>query len=68
MLLDVRNANNSKEMLTGGWEASYQLGTVVSRQVDNVDDTMIVLRLVMWGPYFKDETREFRPLWVENAL
>jgi hypothetical protein len=22
----------------------------------------------MWEPYFKDETNEFRPLWVENAL
>ena len=30
MLLDVRNANNSKDVLTGDWEASYQLGTVTS--------------------------------------
>jgi hypothetical protein len=55
-------------MLTGDWEASYQLGTVSSRQVDNIDDTMFVLHLVLWKPYFKDETNEFRPLWVENAL
>ena len=68
VLLDVRNANNTKDMLTGDWEASYQLGTVVSRQVDNIDETMFVLHLVMWEPYFKDETNEFRPLWVENAL
>jgi hypothetical protein len=68
VLLDVRNANNTKDMLTGDWEASYQLGTVASRQVDNTDDTLFVLHLVMWEPYFKDETNEFRPLWVENAL
>jgi hypothetical protein len=68
VLLDVRNANNTKDMLTGDWEASYQLGTVSSRQVDNTDDKMFVLHLVMWEPYFKDETNDFRPLWVENAL
>jgi hypothetical protein len=68
VLLDVRNANNTKDMLTGDWEASYQLGTVASRQVDNTDDKLFVLHLVMWEPYFKDETNEFRPLWVENAL
>ena len=68
VLLDVRNANNTKDMLTGDWEASYQLGTVASRQVDNTDDTLFVLHLVMWEPYFKDETNEFRSLWVENAL
>ena len=68
VLLDVRNANNTKDMLTGDWEASYQLGTVASRQVDNTDDKMFVLHLVMWEPYFKDETNDFRPLWVENAL
>jgi hypothetical protein len=68
VLLDVRNANNTKDMLTGDWEASYQLGTIVSRQVDNIDETMFVLHLVMWEPYYRDETNEFRPLWVENAL
>ena len=68
VLLDVRNANNTKDMLTGDREAFYQLGTIVSRQVDNVDETMFVLHLVMWEPYFRDETNEFRPLWVENAL
>ena len=68
VLLDVRNANNTKDMLTGDWEASNQLGTVASRQVDNTDDKLFVLHLVMWEPYFKDETNEFRPLWVENAL
>jgi hypothetical protein len=45
--LDVRNANNTKDMLTGDWEASYQLGTVASRQVGDIDDTMFVLQLVM---------------------
>ena len=68
VLLDVRNANNTKEMLTVDWEASYQLGTVASSQVDDIDDTTLVLYLVMWEPYFKDETNKFRPLWVENAL
>ncbi len=68
VLLDVRNANNTKNMLTGDWEASYHLGTVVSRQADNTDDTLFVLYLVMWEPYFKDDTNEARPLWVENAL
>ena len=61
-LLDVRNANNTKDMLNGNWEASYQLGTVASRQVNDIDDTMFVLHLVMWEPYFKDETNECRPL------
>jgi hypothetical protein len=55
-------------MLTGDWEASYQLGTFASRQVDNIDDTLFIFHLVMWKPYLKDETNEFRPLWVENAL
>ncbi len=50
VLLDVRNANNTKGMLTGDWEASYQLGALASRQVDNIDDTMFVLHLVMWEP------------------
>jgi len=68
VLLDVRYANNTRDMLTGDWEASYQLGTVTSRQVDNIDDAMLVLHLVMWEPCFKDGTNEFRPLWVENAL
>ena len=68
VLLDVRNANNTKDMLAGDWKASYQLCTVASRQVDDIDDTMIVLHLVIWEPYFKDETNEARPLWVENSL
>ncbi len=38
VLLDARNANNTKNMLTGDWEASYQLGTIASRQVDNIND------------------------------
>ena len=46
VLLDVRNANNTKDMLTGDREASYQLGTVALRQVDNTDDTLFVLHLV----------------------
>ena len=56
VLLDVRNPKNTKDMLTGDWEASYQLGTIVSTQVDNIDETMFVLHLVMWEPYFRDET------------
>ena len=36
--------------------------------MDNIDDTMFVPHLEMWEPYFKDETNEFRALWVENAL
>jgi hypothetical protein len=47
---------------------SYQLGTIVSRQVDNIDETMFAFHLVIWEPYFRDETNEFRPLWVENTL
>ena len=66
--MDVRSANNTKAMLTGDWEDSYQLGSVTSRQVDDIDDTMFVLHLVMLEHYFKDETNEFRPLWEENAL
>jgi len=47
VLLDIRNSNKTKDMLTGDWEASYQLGTVASRQVDNINDTMFVLHLLM---------------------
>ena len=64
VLLDVRNANNTTDVLTGDWETSYQLGTVASREVDKSDENMFVLHLVMWEPYFKDETNELRPLWV----
>ena len=57
-------------------DGHYQLGTVSTRQADDINSLNDVsekskeylLHLVMWEPYFKDADGDDRPLWVENAL
>lgn len=79
VLLDVRNAGNDKDVLLGEWEGSYQLGTVIRRQIceerpgrtskDPNKSTEYMLHLVMWEPYFENKSLNyFRPLWVENVI